>query len=172
MLVFTKKNGVAFLLRDGHSHNFLLESTVLESLGGALLAPEREKILIFAANVKFFGHVFAGLRHRLSAVLGLHQWVDKSPAERGVFHFDGARIGAVSFGDNEGRARHALDAAGNHQIGLAGLDGPSGTRDGVHARTAEAAGPASSDFFLGTREQGVHPGPPWSVFPGPGCATR
>src|SRR5260370_17718409 len=116
MLVFTKKNGVAFLLRDGHSHNFLLESTVLESLGGALLAPEREKILIFAANVKFFGHVFASFRHRFSAILGLHQWIDKSPAERGVFHFDGARIGAVSFGDDEGRSPHFLHAAANPQI--------------------------------------------------------
>src|SRR5260370_9690962 len=107
MLIFGKENRVTFLLRDGHGHNFLLESTVPESLGGALLAPEREKILVFAANVKFFGHVFAGFRHRFNTVLGLHQWIDESPAQRGVCHFPEASIGAVSLAANEGRARHA-----------------------------------------------------------------
>ena len=133
MLILTKKNRVTFLLRNGRSHNFLLQSAVPESLGRALLTPEREKILILARNAKFFGHVFAGFRHRFNTILCLHQWIDESPAERGVFHSYGARISAVGLGDDEGPSRHALDASGNHQIRLAALDGARRACDGVHA---------------------------------------
>ena len=133
MLILREEKCVAVLLRNGNGHNFLLQSATADGLGGALLAPEREKILILSLYVKFFSDVFAGIRHGINAVLGFHGRVDESPAKRGVFHFQRSRVGAARFGDNEGRPRHALDAAGNHELRFAGLDGPRGGRNGVQA---------------------------------------
>src|SRR5258706_13328837 len=105
MLIFTKKNGVTLPLRDGHSHNFLLESTVPEGVSGALLAPERKKILIFAPNVRFFGHVYAGFRHGFKTILCFHQWLVESQADLRIFHFHVARVGRVSLRDKERLSR-------------------------------------------------------------------
>ena len=156
MFILGKEQRVTVLLRNRHGNNFLLQSAAADGLGRALLAPEREEILILARDVKFFGDVFAGLRHRIDAVLGFHPRVDEPPAERGVFHFQRAREGAVRFGDDKGRSRHALDAAGNHEIGFAGLDGPGRGSNGVHTRAAEPVNRCSRHFFRKTRQQERH----------------
>ena len=50
----------------------------------------------------------------------LHQLVDEAPADGGVVDRVAAAEGALGLGHHEGRAAHALDAAGDHQLGLAG----------------------------------------------------
>src|SRR6266851_3270654 len=157
MLIFREKERVALLLWNGHRYDLLLRPAATDGLSRALLAPEREKILILARDVKFFGDVFAGFRHRINTVLCFHQGIYKSPAERGVFQFHGARIGAVRLGDDEGSSRHALDASGNHEIGLTAFDGSRSGGNGVHARTAKPVNRCARHFFRQTRQQERHP---------------
>jgi hypothetical protein len=67
-----------------------------------------------------------------------------------------AREGGVGLAHDEGRARHALDAAGDHQIGVAGADGARGGADGVHARAAQSVDRGAGDFERQAGEQGRH----------------
>src|SRR5258708_5180389 len=93
---------IALSLWNGHGHSFLLQLAGPNGLAGPLLASEREKILIFSRDVKFFGDVFAGFRHGVDPVLCFHQRVDEPPAERGVFHFHGTREGGVALATTKG----------------------------------------------------------------------
>ena len=72
--------------------------------------------------LKSVGDVLGRLGHRVDAVLLLHQLVDEAPADGGVVDRVAARERALGLGHHERRAAHALDAAGDHQLGLAGLD--------------------------------------------------
>ena len=89
-------------------------------------------------DVEVLGHVLAGLRHGIDAVLLLHQRIDEAPADGGVVDLGIAREGRLGLRHHEGRARHGFDAAGDHQLGLAGLDGAGGGDDRIHARAAQA----------------------------------
>src|SRR5712664_3084542 len=102
MLIPREKERIAPLLRNGNRYDFLFHSPVSDGFGRALLAPQSEKILILARDVKFFGYVFAGFRHGINAVLCFHTRVYESPAERRVFHFQGARIRAIRLADYKG----------------------------------------------------------------------
>ena len=53
-------------------------------LAGALLRAEREGVLVVARDLVVLGDVLAGLRHRIDAVLLLHQRIDEAPADGGV----------------------------------------------------------------------------------------
>src|SRR6478672_9992660 len=46
----------------------------------ALLRADRHRILVGARHLEFLGDVLAGFRHRIDAVLGLHQRIDEAPA--------------------------------------------------------------------------------------------
>jgi hypothetical protein len=46
--------------------------------------------------------------------------------------------GALGLGHHERRAAHALDAAGDHQPGFAGLDGARGAAHGIETGAAQA----------------------------------
>ena len=147
MLILREKERFTRLLWNRHDQNFLFQPASADGLSRALLAPEREQILILARDMKFFGDVLAGFRHGISTIRCFHTGVYESPADRGVFHFHRARIRSIRLGDHKGCSRHTLDAAGNHEIGLAAFDGPRGSRDGVHARTAKAVNGGARHFF-------------------------
>src|SRR6266849_5691269 len=166
MLILREKERVAILLWDGHGHDFLFHPAASDGHGRALLAPERKQILIFAPDVKLLSDVFAGFWHGINTILCFHQGVYETPAERGIFHFHGARIGAVGFGHDEGRSRHALNAPGNDEICLAAFDGPRGERNRVHTRTAEPVHGCARHFFRQTRQQESHPSDISIVFAG------
>ncbi len=137
MLVRVDDDRFTLLLRNRDRHDLVLEHTA--SPGRRPSAPgerSRESILILARNVEFRGDIVGRLRHRVDAILLLHRRIDEAPSDCGVINCVGTRPGAVGLRHHEGRARHALDAAGDHEIAVSGLDRPGGHADRIHARTA------------------------------------
>ena len=130
---------LAFLLAgDRHRHGLAFEEAGLVRGLPALLRAQREGILVGARHLEFGGHVLGRLGHRVDAVLLLHQRIDEAPADGGVFDLHAARERAVGLGHHERRARHALHAAGDHQLGLAGCDRARAHRHRVEAGAAQA----------------------------------
>jgi hypothetical protein len=102
-----------------------------------LRSAKAEGILIGAADAELLGDVLGGLRHRVDAVLLLHQLVDEAPADGGVVDLVGTREGGRRLGHHERGPRHALDPTGKGEVDLAGADRTGDDADRVHARTAE-----------------------------------
>ena len=105
----------------------------------ALLRAQRESVLIRARHAVNSSATF-------SAVSGIESTpycvfiagVDEAPADRRVVDVRRALEGRLGLAHDEGRARHAFDAAGDGERRLARLDRARGGRDRVHARAAEA----------------------------------
>ena len=74
----------ALLLRDLDRHELVREEAACRRRRGALLAAQREAVLVGARDVELRGDVLAGLGHRVDAVLLLQARVDEPPADRGV----------------------------------------------------------------------------------------
>ena len=121
-------------------------------LAGALLRAQREGVLVGARDLVLLGHVLAGLRHRVDAVLRLHQRIDEAPAERGVMDFGAALERLLRLAHDQRRARHRFDAAGDGKLGLAAADGARGIADGV-----EAGGAQPVDGQAGNASRGCPP---------------
>ena len=115
----------------------LEEAAVLGSLAAALAAIG-EGVLVGAADLVLGGDVLGGLAHRVDAVGGLHARIDEAPAQHRVLELHRAVEGALGLAHHVGRAGHALDTAGDHQIGLAQLHGASGVAGRFEARAAQA----------------------------------
>ena len=81
MLVEQDAHGVALLLHDVDADDFLGQRAITLRAGRFLLARERERVLIRTAHAELDGDVFRGLRHRIDAVLTLHQRIDETPAD-------------------------------------------------------------------------------------------
>ena len=64
--------------------DFLGERSPACGRRGALLRAQRERVLVGARDLEFLGDVLARLRHRIDAVLLLHQRIDEAPADGGV----------------------------------------------------------------------------------------
>ena len=73
-----------FAARHDHRLDLLVEETRRLGLGGALLRAERKSVLVLAADLIVLGDVLGGVRHRIDAVLLLHQRIDEAPADGGV----------------------------------------------------------------------------------------
>src|ERR1700704_5511336 len=67
-------------LAAGHRHgsDFFREIARRDRSPCTLLRADRERVLIGARHLKFLGDVFAGLGHRIDAVLRLHQGIDEA----------------------------------------------------------------------------------------------
>jgi hypothetical protein len=77
----------------------------------------------------------------------LHHRIDEAPADGGVVDLGAAGKGRVGLGHDEGRAGHAFDAAGDHQICLAGLDARAASTASMpepHSRLMVVPGPLSA----------------------------
>src|SRR6266852_6155546 len=157
MLIFGKKQRFPLFLRNRHGNNFLLQPPSAKGFRCALLAPQREGILVLARNMKLFGYDFARLRHSIHAILCLHQRIDEPPAHRRVFQLHGPRIRAIGFAHDERSARHALDAAGDHQLRFTAPNRSRCGRYGIHARTAKPVHGRTGNFLRQTGQQQRHP---------------
>src|ERR1043166_4732412 len=93
MLVLVDYDWSGLAARRLDRDDLLGEISARDRLAGALLGAPREGVLIGAGDLKLLGHVLAGLRHGVDAVLRLHHWIDEAPADRGVVHFRVARAG-------------------------------------------------------------------------------
>src|ERR1700730_1329225 len=80
-------------LAAGHRYrdDFLGEITRRDRLSCALLRADRESVLIGPRYLDLLGDVLAGLRHRVDAILRLHQRIDEAPADGGIENLGGAR---------------------------------------------------------------------------------
>ena len=125
------------LLRNLDGDDLLREPPRRLRRRGALLAAQCEGVLIRARDRKLFGDVFGGVRHRVDAVLRLEKRVDEAPADRGVVDLRVTRKRRLRFAEHERCARHAFDAARDHEFGFAGLDGARGLGDRLHPRAAQ-----------------------------------
>ena len=137
MLVERHAYGVAFLLRNFNADDFLSQRAVALRASRFLLARQSKGVLIRAAYAELDGHVFRGLRHRIDAVLTFHQRIDETPADGRVVNIGLPRKCAGGLAHHERRARHAFDAACNHQPRFACLDGARCGADRVHTRAAQ-----------------------------------
>ena len=101
------------------------------------LRAKGEGVLVGAAHLEFLGDVLAGLRHRIDAVLRLHQRVDEAPADGGVVDLRASLIGGLRLAHHQRRACHGFHAAGDDEVEFAGTDRSRGGPDGVEPRGAE-----------------------------------
>ena len=97
MLVLLEDRRFAFFRWNRHRNDFVRETALGDRRGCALLASQRECILIEAAYVEFLGDVLRSFGHRVDAVFALHQRIDEAPADRCVLDLRSAREGAVAF---------------------------------------------------------------------------
>ncbi|CAB5343547.1 hypothetical protein IST453_03305 [Burkholderia multivorans] len=156
MLVARHDERIALLLRNRDRYDFLGERAVLLRARSLLLAAQREQILIGTAHVVVDRDVLGRFRHRIDAVQLLHQRIDETPADRRVVDVGLTRERARGLAHHERRARHAFDAAGHHQRGLARLDRARGNADRVHPGTAEPVDRRTGHALRQPREQQRH----------------
>ena len=164
VLVLRHDDGVALLLCDRDRHDLGVEDAFFLRASRLLLAGQREQVLVFAADLEIVCDVFGRFRHRIHAVLRLHQLVDEAPADRRVIDGGVARKRAVGLAHDERRTAHAFDAASQHQAGFTGANGAGGGADGVQARTAQAVDGGAGHFDRQTGQQRGHAGDVAVVF--------
>ncbi len=157
--MFVLVDGYRSGLAAGHRDrgDFLGEIARRDRLSRALLRADRERVLIGPRHLKLLGDVLAGLRHRIDAVLRLHQRIDEAPADGGVENLGGARKRFRRLAHHEGRPRHRFDAAGNGEIDLAGADRAPRSADGIKARGAEPVEREAGNRIRQARQQQRHP---------------
>ena len=158
VLVALDHDRLALALRDAYGRDLLRQPAALDRGGGARLRAGGEGVLVRAADGKLLGDVLAGLGHRIDAVARLHHRVDEAPADRGVVHLAMTGEGSLGLGHHEGRTRHALDAARDHQFRLASLDGARRGDQRIHARAAKAVDRAARNALRQSCEQQRHAG--------------
>ncbi|KAF1051747.1 MAG: hypothetical protein GAK41_01241 [Burkholderia gladioli] len=156
MFVARHDERIALLLRDRDCRDFLRQRAVLLRARRLLLAAQRERILIGAADPVIVRDVLDRLRHRIDAVQLLNQRIDKAPADRRIVDLGLTRERAGGLAHHERRAAHAFHAAGDHQPGFARLDRARGDADRVHAGTAQAVDRRIGHAFRQAREQRRH----------------
>src|SRR5207245_4754256 len=124
----------------------------------ALVAAEREGVLVLARILVLLGHSLGRLPHLQGAVHRGHLRIDEAPPQRGVVdRLRSARKTCGRLGHDPGRAGHALDAARDHDLGAARLD-LAGRGDGrLHTRAAKTVYGLAGDFDWKAREQKRHP---------------
>src|SRR5690606_35157812 len=105
--------------------------------GGALLTAQRKAVLILAAHMELLGHVLAGLRHGVHAVLRAQALVDEAPADRRIENFRLAAESDVRFRYHERRARHRFHAACDDDTALPTTDCARGERHRSEEHTSE-----------------------------------
>jgi len=138
MLVLRHDERLAFLLRYVDPHDLLGHAAVGDRRCCALLAAQREGILIRATYRELLRHVLRRLGHRIDAVARLEKRIDEAPADRRVFDLRASRESFGRLAHHERRARHAFDATGDDEAMLAGFDRARGDRHRVEARAAQA----------------------------------
>ena len=156
MLVLRDDNGLALLLRDRHRRDLGVEEAGLLRGHGLELRGERHAVLRLALDLEVGRHVLRRLRHRIDAVLFLHQLVDEAPADGGVVDRVAARERALGLRHHEGCAAHAFYAAGDHQARFAALDGARRGAQRIEPRAAQAVDGCAGHLRRQAGEQRGH----------------
>jgi len=123
---------------------------------GFLLAGKRHAVLRLAFDLELGSDVFRRLGHGIGAIELLHARVHEAPAYGRVVDRSIAAEGGFGLGHDEGRAAHALDAAGDHQARLARLDRTCRRAHGVQPRAAQAIDGRARHFHGQAGEQARH----------------
>ena len=107
-------------------------------LAGALLRAQRKGVLVGARHLVFLGDVLAGLRHRIDAVLLLHQRIDEAPADAWCRRSRRARWNASCALPMTSGAR-VIDSTppAIDEVDLAGADRAGGIADRIEAGGAQ-----------------------------------
>ena len=157
--MFVGVDETRFAAPDGHRHgrDLLGQAAGRDGLGRALLRPQRERVLVRAGHVALLGDVLRRLAHRVDAVAAFHLRVHEPPAQGGVVHRDRPVVRRLRLRHDEWGAAHALHAARDDEIRLAGPDGPRRDRDGVRSRPAEPVDGAARHRLGQAGEQQRHP---------------
>ncbi len=135
-MLVTVYHGVALAALDGDGGYFLGKKRL--GCGCFLLAPQGEGVLVGSGDLVLLRHVLRRFRHGVGAMHRPHQGVHEAPADGGVIDVRLAGEGFGGLGHYEGGAGHALDAAGEHQVGFAGAYGSGGGAYGIQAAAAQA----------------------------------
>ena len=131
MLVLRKDDAVTLPGRQVDRHDLGSQTTAGLGSRRLHLARQGEAILRFAINPPLGGDIFRGLRHRIDAERRFHRGIDQSPAKSRVLQLLRAGEGSAGLAHDIGRARHALDAARDDQLCIAGADRLRGDPDRV-----------------------------------------
>ena len=117
---------------DGHRHDLVLETAFGPGLFGALVAFQRQRILVFTRDVEVLGHVLGRHTHvdRLERIV---QGTDHHVDHLGITH-------AGTPAGRQGRIRgtaHVLGTTTDGHIAIAQQDGLAGRHDRLQAGTAQ-----------------------------------
>ena len=158
MLVAVDHDRVGLAPRDRHRGDLPGQAAVGRRLGGPLLGPQGEPVLVLAADPEVGGDVLGRLRHRVDPVLRLQHRVHEPPADGRVVELGVAVEGGGRLADDERRPAHALHPAGDDQVGLPGPDlpGPDGHR--VRPRPAQPVDGRPGHLHRQPGQQHRHPG--------------
>jgi hypothetical protein len=137
--VLADDEGVALALGDGDGHELRVEVARVLGGGGLLMGGEGEGVLVLARDGVLRHEVLRRLTHLLEGEELPHLGVREAPAEGGVEDrrvADGeSHVGLLH---GEGRAAHALDAAGEADVAVPHADGARGLHHSFEPRGAEA----------------------------------
>jgi hypothetical protein len=132
-LVLRHRDRRAATLRNLHARDLPLEPTGRLRRRRLLLRAQRKQILIVARNAELLGHMLRRFAHGIGAVGRLHGRVHEAPAQTGVEQLHIAPERRAGLRHHEGRAGHALHAAGQIHLPLAH---PDRARSASHRRQA------------------------------------
>ena len=138
MLVLVKNQRRLLTARDLDGRDLLGKTPRFLSGSGFLLGAQGKSVLIFPGDIELLGDVFRRFRHGVDAKSFLHQRVDQTPANSGVFELLIASEGAISLAHYIGRAGHGLHAACQRQLHLTRFNGTKRGTDRIHTRAAQA----------------------------------
>ena len=149
---------VALPLRDRDRHDLVGEAAGLDGRDGALLALERERVLVLARDAPALGDVLRGLAHRVRVVALGQARVDEAPAEGRVGHLARAAIpGALGLELDVRGAGHRFDAAADEHVAVADRDGVGGRVDRLEAGPAQPVDGQAADLDREVRQEQRHP---------------
>ena len=115
---------------------------------GLVLAGNGKFILGGAADLVTFRDIFGGNAHVIAV-----EGIPKPVLDHRVDKLDGAHLGAAAHRLRMGRQAHRLLAAGDHDPGIARLDGLRRQRDGTQPRTTDLVDAPRRTFL---RNAGEH----------------
>ena len=146
--------GLALLHRD--LDDFLVEEAAILRALAAALAAISKGVLVGAADLVLGRDVFGGLAHRINAVRRFHLRIHEAPAQYRVLELHAAIERAFGLAHHIGRARHALDAARDHNVGFTELHCARGVPRSLETRAAEAVYRGTRDLDRQTGQKPRH----------------
>ncbi len=136
-LVNCKGDRLPLALGDVHRQDLLGELAPIDGRDGALVAGQGKFVLFLTGDTGQLGEVLSGDPHRLGPIGSLQARVDETPAQGCVVGGQVAhRMGRL--GQGVRRAAHALHAAHDKGLAIAGTDGAGSQVERSQTRGAQA----------------------------------